>query len=274
MTASASTRGILEPAAAATKFRLSRFAPAPDLAPFVERHWIVSWDLRGHPPFTQEVLPHPCVNLVVEPGLAAVHGVGSGRFARELRGHGRAVGVKFRPGGFRPFAGFDVAELTGDARPVEALFGAVGDSLRAAVDATPDDRAATRVMEAFLRDRMPPPDPNVELIGRLAREMLGDPGLTRVDELAARAGLSPRSLQRLFRRYVGVSPKWMLQRYRLHEAAERVAEGRVDDWTDLALELGYADQAHFINDFRALVGRTPGEYAAAVRDAAAAVLAA
>jgi AraC-like DNA-binding protein len=149
------------------------------------------------------------------------------------------------------------------------MFGAAGTALAAEIEATPDDRRATGVMEGFLRERRPAPDPNVELIARLAREMLRDPGLTRVDELAARAELSPRSLQRLFRRYVGVSPKWMLQRYRLHEAAERVAEGRVDDWTGLALDLGYADQAHFINDFRALVGRTPGEYAAACREAAA-----
>jgi AraC-like DNA-binding protein len=269
MTSTVTTRGILEPEAAAAHFRLTRLPPSPDLAPFVERHWIVAWDLRGRPPFTQEVLPHPCVNLVVEPGLAAVHGVGSGRFARELRGRGRAVGVKFRPGGFRPFVAFDVAALTGTDRTVQDMFGSAGTALAEAIEATPDDRAATGVMEDFLRARRPAPDPNVELIARLAREMLRDPGLTRVDELAARAELSPRSLQRLFRRYVGVSPKWMLQRYRLHEAAERVAEGRVDDWTALALDLGYADQAHFINDFRALVGRTPGEYAAACRAAAA-----
>jgi AraC-like DNA-binding protein len=273
MTSTVTTRGILEPDAAAAHFRLTRLPPSPDLAPFVERHWIVAWDLRGRPPFTQEVLPHPCVNLVVEPGLAAVHGVGSGRFARELRGRGRAVGVKFRPGGFRPLVDFDVAALTGADRTLHDMFGAAGTALAEAVEATPDDRAAAAVMEDFLRARRPAPDPNVELIARLSREMLRDPGLTRVDELAARAELSPRSLQRLFRRYVGVSPKWMLQRYRLHEAAERVAEGRVDDWTALALELGYADQAHFINDFRALVGRTPGEYAAACRAAAAALAA-
>jgi AraC-like DNA-binding protein len=273
MTSTVTTRGILEPGAAAAHFQLTRLPPSPDLAPFVERHWIVAWDLRGRPPFTQEVLPHPCVNLVVEPGLAAVHGVGSGRFARELRMRGRAVGVKFRPGGFRPFVDFDIAELTGRDRPLHVMFGAAGAALAEAIEATPDERAATGVMERFLRARRPAPDPNVELIARLAREMLRDPALTRVDELAARAELSPRRLQRLFRRYVGVSPKWMLKRYRLHEAAERIAEGRAGDWTALALELGYADQAHFINDFRALVGRTPGEYAAACRAASAALAA-
>ncbi len=57
-----------------------------------------------------------------------------------------------------------------------------------------------------------------------------------------------------------MSPKWVLQRYRLHEALERLAaEGR-PDWSRLALDLGYFDHAHFIRDFRAVAGRSPMEY--------------
>src|SRR4051812_28159358 len=144
MSSTASTRGLLEPDAAAAHFRLTRFPPSADLSPFVERHWIVAWDLRGRPPFTQEVLPHPCVNLVVEPGLAAVHGVGSGRFARELHGFGRAVGVKFRPGGFRPFVDFDIAELTGGDVTVDRLFGVAGAGVPRPAEAPPHDPAPGR----------------------------------------------------------------------------------------------------------------------------------
>jgi AraC-like DNA-binding protein len=75
--------------------------------------------------------------------------------------------------------------------------------------------------------------------------------------------LSTRELQRRFSRYLGVGPKWVLQRYRLHEAAERIAAGGRGDWAGVAAELGYADQAHFIRDFRAVVGCPPGAYAAA-----------
>ncbi len=53
------------------------------------------------------------------------------------------------------------------------------------------------------------------------------------------------------------------QRYRMHEAAEKIAEGRAGDMGDLALRLGYFDQAHFIRDFKAIVGRPPGQYRAA-----------
>jgi AraC-like DNA-binding protein len=69
-------------------------------------------------------------------------------------------------------------------------------------------------------------------------------------------------MQRLFREYVGVSPKWVLQRYRLHEAAARLAEGTPGTWAAVAADLGYSDQSHFIRDFTRAVGLTPGAYAA------------
>ena len=69
-----------------------------------------------------------------------------------------------------------------------------------------------------------------------------------------------RALQRLFAEYVGVSPKWTIRRYRLQEAAERLAAAESVDWPALALDLGYADQAHFIRDFKRMIGRAPAEY--------------
>jgi AraC-like DNA-binding protein len=248
--------GILDPQAARRHFRLTRYAPSPDLAELVERHWIVEWDLDA--PFTQEVVTHPCVNLVFEPDVAMVHGVVTGRDARTLVGRGKAVGVKFRPGGFHPFLPVPAWRLTDSALAVDEAFGV---NPHAEVLAAREDRAQIAVVERFLRSLPREADPCVAEVVELFRLILRDASLVRVDQLAARAGRSPRALQRLFREYVGVTPKWVLQRLRLHEAAERMADG-AGDWASLALDLGYFDQAHFIKDFRRVVGRSPGEYAA------------
>jgi transcriptional regulator GlxA family with amidase domain len=80
-----------------------------------------------------------------------------------------------------------------------------------------------------------------------------------VAELGA---LSTRSLQRLFAAYVGVSPKAVLARYRLQDAAALIDAGEVDDLAALAADLGWFDQAHFSRDFRAVVGMTPSAYLA------------
>jgi AraC-like DNA-binding protein len=259
MEPTATTRGILNPDEGRRHFRLTRTEPSPDLAPWVERHWMVEWDLGA--PFTQELLNHPTINLAVEPATAGVHGIRTARDRKTIDGAGRVVGVKFRPGAFQPFYGRSVHLLTNRVVPLPAVFGPDGDALAAAVRAEPDEPSA--VMEDFLRARLPADDPQLDTLAAIVATMLADPAVVRVDELAARHAMSTRSLQRLFRRYVGVSPKWVLQRYRLHEAAERIAEGRGRDWAATALELGYADQAHFIRDFKALVGTSPAQYAAA-----------
>jgi AraC-like DNA-binding protein len=141
------------------------------------------------------------------------------------------------------------------------IFGPQADGLGIRSTGRVDDREAIAIIESFLRGRHPLHDDGMKRAGRIATRIAEDRSLTRLDQLVGEFDTSARQLQRLFREYVGVSPKWVIQRYRLLEAAERVAGGAVANWTNLALDLGYADQAHFIRDFKRLVGRSPAEYA-------------
>lgn len=97
-------------------------------------------------------------------------------------------------------------------------------------------------------------------VNRIVDQVTLEQSIVRVDDITRRARIGRRTLQRLFREYVGVTPKWVIQCYRLHEAADRLASDEDVDLAALALELGYADQAHFARDFRAVVGRTPAAY--------------
>lgn len=116
--------------------------------------------------------------------------------------------------------------------------------------------------EGLLRSVLPKRDPLAEQGAALVARITDDPGLRRVDELSAASGMTARSLQRLFADYVGVSPKWVMRRARLHEAAERADSGEPVDWASLAANLGYADQAHLTRDFTATLGVSPTRYAA------------
>jgi AraC-like DNA-binding protein len=259
------TVGILAPDAVGDIFQLERFRPAADLAPFVENFWRVSWDRRGLAPHTQEVLPYPNVHAIVELGVSSVTGVLTGRFTRELRGRGQAFGVKFRPGGFRPFSAGPIAALTDRRLELGRVFELDARALERELLACPEAAAMAARVEAVLRGRAPCVDATVDLVDGVVQYVATHRALQRVDELVVATGLSKRVLQRLFREYVGVSPKWVIQRFRLHDAAARLAAGESLDAAQLARELGYFDQAHFIRDFRATVGRPPGAYARAVR---------
>ncbi|PCC71611.1 AraC-type DNA-binding protein [Nannocystis exedens] len=260
----ASTRpgGVLHPHAARGQFALTRHLPADDLSPWIERHWTVRWDLRGRPPHVQETLPHPCVNLAITDRGAALHGCETRRTGVQLGGEGRVFGTKFRPGAFFPFLRRPLSQLTDRSVPLREVFGPAADELAAAVLACDDDTAQVARVEAFLRARSPAPDPSVDRVLEVVRLALEHPAIARVEQLAELAQIPARTLQRLFRRYVGVGPKWVIRCFRLHEAAERLAAGRVLDGARLAAELGYFDQAHFIHDFKALIGSAPSEYAA------------
>ncbi|MCE7000145.1 helix-turn-helix domain-containing protein [Saccharothrix sp. S26] len=229
--------------------------PSPDLAAHVARYWVVEWTYDR--PYRQLVVPYPNVHLTFGDRGAVVSGVSSGHVVKELDGTGRVFGVAFRPGAFRPFLGAPVQSLTDRAVPAATIF----DHLPAHADLA--------TVEDALRRHLPEPDPRarqaVEVVDRIA----DDPLMTRVDVLAREVGGSVRQLQRLFAEHVGVGPKWVIRRYRLREVTERMAAGGAIDWAELAADLGYADQPHFVRDFTAMVGETPTKYADRYRDTAA-----
>jgi AraC-like DNA-binding protein len=253
-------RGVLNRKAAAEKFSLIRYQPAEDVAFFVERYWIVRWDLRGQEPYFQENIPFPCVNLVFEAGNSRVYGVDTGKFVRRIEGAGQVLGIKFRPGAFYPFVKFPISQLTDKSLRVETLF-SVDAALEHSILTLDDDEKMVEIAEGWLRGLLPEQDSNIALINQIVDRIIADHTITKVADIVRHIDISKRTIQRLFSQYVGVSPKWVIQRYRLHEAAEQVASGAVVDWPKLALELGYFDQAHFIKDFKSLVGQSPAEYA-------------
>jgi AraC-like DNA-binding protein len=253
-------RGVLRPGLAADRFGLVRIAPSGPLAPFVDYYWIVRWDLRGQPPYEQTILPHPNVNLVFEASGAGIYGVDRSLFARRLSGQGKALGVRFRAGCFRPFWGAPISQLSDRVVPGVRVFGPLAEKTRVAIMSADTDAEMVGGAESLLYSCLPEPDPVASQVAELVSLITSDASLRRVDQLAVISGLSVRSLQRLFGDYVGVSPKWVMRRARLHEAALRADGGEPVDWAALAVDLGYADQAHLTREFTATIGVPPSRY--------------
>ncbi|MGW1101041.1 AraC family transcriptional regulator [Streptomyces sp. NPDC002455] len=269
------TRGIVDAPELFTHVHLRLRDPAPALRPHLEHYWLIDWDLSE--PYTSHVVPHPSVHLVfqrTEPGGGAepersteVYGIVQGLFSRRLEGRGRVCGVKFRPGAFRPFApDRPVSEWTGRRVPADEVLAVPEDLPRASTAARavldpPDEDARVAALDAFLLPLLPPPDPQAERATELAELVRTDRSLLRVDALARAGGLSVRSLQRLFSTCVGVGPKWVILRHRIHEALQRAGTDPEPDWAALAADLGYSDQAHLARDFAATVGVPPTAFA-------------
>lgn len=258
-------RGVLYPA------RLPEFhrvPPPAHLEHAVRWFWIPEWSLPDGVESHQHILPFPACNLVVEPeGISAV-GPATRSAERVLRGRGWAVGALLLPAAVpalapEPAAIRDSERSVDDPELLSRVTRAMAD--RRPGSAEHRDRAVALLSE-WIAERAPASEPGSE--GALANALgaaLDDPGVTRVDELPARLHASVRTLQRLADRCFGLSLHSMIRRRRLQEAAERLREHPGLTIAALAIELGYADHAHFTTDFKRLLGVTPREYRARAR---------
>ena len=267
-TEGAPLRGVVGRAGSTSLFDLDRWAPSESAGRFVEHFWSVSWDLRGREPLANTVITFPSLHITHEWGTDSprhgfslpntlLHGVVERVFRTTISRHGTVVGARFRPGGLTARFGRDSGALTGRVEPVDDdLFGApvhLEDNIESAA-AGLDDAIAAHTGD---------PDPTYQALTTLVERIRDDDRLHRVEQVMRLSPWSARTTQRVFRRYVGVPVKWVLCRYRLQQAALEIESHPGVDFADLAVRLGWYDQAHFINDFRSMLGSTPGEYASA-----------
>lgn len=259
------TLGIVEPARA--PFTLTRVPPVPELADLVDWHWVITWHLPPGATFTQGVVAHPVGQVVAErQGLLAYAMPAVSTDRRVLAGSDGVVGSKLRPGAYRALLGLG---HPGDRGAVGPFGGPAGDgTARAAIgralagDAAGAVAAVTPLLAAAAaRTRTERSTAALATLREVFAAIADAVPGTTVATLAEGLGTTPRSLQRLFAQWVGVSPKWVLQRHRVHLAAEQLGRDPGLDLAGLAAAVGYYDQAHFTGDFVRAVGTTPGEYA-------------
>lgn len=266
------SRGIVSPSRFAEVAGLHKF-PAPEpLTGLVRQFWVLRWAMPSGAEHTQDVLSHPGTNLSIgsteaDPDAveARLYGVTRDLFRRVLRRRGWTVAATTWPGGIGAFLPFSAQECTDRVLRPEDTLGLDEAALIEAVTVPAEDTGRVAALAAMLTtalDRAPAERVDaaheVAAVARLAET---DRGLRRVEQLAAAACVGPRTLQRMFREYAGVSPTWMLRRYRLLDAAERVRGGEIVNWADVAGELGFSDQAHLVREFHAAIGETPEAYA-------------
>jgi AraC-like DNA-binding protein len=268
------SRGILDPWLMRQRVRLTRYPAPPALAGLVDRFWAVQWDLPPGMVHRQHVLTHPGANLAIGPANARpgerkagpiearLNGVARGLTTRVLVGPGWTVAAMTRPGGLGAFITGSASDFTDRIVPLGEAIGTDEAALLRQVVSEPDEASRVGLLATVLERAVDPervlPASQVADVARLAEI---NRAVRRLTDLCDIAGIGRRTLQRMFLRYAGVSPTWVLRRYRLLDAAEAVREGERVSWAEVAAGLGYADQAHLIRDFRAAIGQTPAAYA-------------
>lgn len=243
-----------------------RYSPQARHTDLVRHYWVPVWDLPDGAVITEQVLQYPSCLIVVAQDYARLYGVVTGLSTLQLQDSGWAVGVMLRGGAAPSVLGRgDVSDLVDTHLPLADLprLGGLIEPIRAQMAHAPGEPDRHRLGIALLEemlDGLPPISPDGLEVTAIVQLVEGDPQLLTVGELVARSGLSERTLQRLIHRHLGLSPKWLIQRRRLQEAAQQLKRGG-RPLAQVAVDLGYSDQAHFTHDFHRVTGYRPGQFA-------------
>jgi AraC-like DNA-binding protein len=246
------------------------FPARPELRRHVECVWTVT-DGDPAPGPVDAIVPDACMELIVHVGApfrqwrdggaeaeAQSRSVLVGQIRRPLLvqsgGPVATVGLRFRPGGARPFFRLDLHEIAGRVVPLADLCGAAAAALEERLAGTAPPEAWSAAVQAWLLGRAGGPEDAV--VDAIVREILARGGAVRVGDLCRQAGLSQRQLARRFQSAVGLGPKAVSRIVRVQAVLRAVAR-RPTSWIQVALDHGYADQAHLIRDFVEITGRTP-----------------
>jgi AraC-like DNA-binding protein len=220
----------------------------------------------------ERVLPDGAVRLVFNLGDAPSVGAGAGLRVEaigasvtpavvRLRGRVEGLSITLRPGAAAALLGVPAGEIGGTAVALDELWRGDGAAVMDRIAAQRDDAGRVAVLHAALQRRLLGSDLAVHpAAGRAAQLIAASEGRRPLREIASAVGVGERRLQQIFHAHVGLSPRAWSRLARLHGCLRALRRGAAPAWAQVAVERGYYDQSHLVNEFRALCGLTPTEF--------------
>ena len=221
----------------------------------------------AHPGACHEQLPNGRTNVVFrvleegQRGDLCIVGPRTRAVFKDASGISRALIVRLKPGWSGSLLGIGANVLRDRIVHLEDIWGRPGRDLLEALLATPTlTEALDKLSHAIALRAGDTFEPASAHLARQAARLF-EADEVRVERVAERLGVTARHLRRVFVESVGVTPKDFARGVRLQRALRMAATSR--DWSRIAADAGYYDQAHLIGDFRELIGSTPDAFARA-----------
>ncbi|KFF25919.1 helix-turn-helix domain-containing protein [Chryseobacterium vrystaatense] len=249
------------------------FQPNTDLAPFIKCYWTLD-SPKEEIPQSQTIVPDGCMEMIFHYGdlykqyidgaavvqpRSCVFGQLTQPLKIEPTGITGIFSIRFHHEGFIPFATIPIKEMDDQAVSLETLFGTAGTELEKQVILAPTIQEKINAVEIFLLKRL-----NTETVDRIIKStvdlLLNANGQMSVNTLSEQTHINRRQLERKFSSSIGLSPKQLCKIIRLQKVLTLLLNKEYTNFTTLAHESEYYDQAHFIKDFKEFTGLTPKEF--------------
>ena len=171
------------------------------------------------------------------------------------------VAVRLRPGMARRLLGVPARELHGQMVDLDNFWGSSVAALRERLAEAAGPAERFRILNEAIAQRVGQAcDRDFERTRELSLSLV-QPRM-RIGSAAAQIGLSHRAMIRFFDENIGLKPRMFQRIQRLRRTLRAIRCGGIPAWARIAVECGFYDQPHLINEFRQLTGFTPADYAA------------
>ena len=254
--------------------QLTEYTPSAYLNPFVEVFWQGQFNITAAGRLHQQVLPNGYVELVIH--LSDLHcalfkdnewakspaytiiGLYDEPYEVRFDDLVEVFGIRFKPEGIYNLFGVPAAVFSQTFEDMESVLGGAFREYCLRLREAATVRQRLELTEASLRRNLERQGGRgLSYVNHAAELIRRNSGEVRIEELSRQVFISQRQLEREFRQKIGLSPKLYLRIQRLNAVHRQLQSGQVLDFTQITYACGYADQAHFIRDFKRFTGVRP-----------------
>lgn len=247
------------------------FAPAVSLKHLVKEYWV--FENEDPTVYTQKIIPDGYSEIIVHYGDPyKINRSGSWEsqssllfsnqiskfFFLENTGKSGMIGIKLHPTAFYQLFQIDVSSLTDRVLPLDRIMGEISKGLHPAQAKEMSITNRVMLAEGWMKDQLQNLQPQPK-IDQCIASIFESHGMTDMEQLAKDVELSTRQMERLFKKVVGLTPKFYCRIIRFNYIFEIMKEHK-NSWIRTALQSGYFDQSHFIKNFKEFTGEEPTNY--------------
>lgn len=249
-----------------------RIIPAPHLQPVAECYWIVEDD--NNTPHQQKIIPDGYPEIIFHYGDpfriktgASWEMQSSNLLAGQIRnffylentGMSGVLGIKLKPTALTHLFNLRMDVYTDKVVPLESVLGKIFQPIIDAVETIRDHETILHLVNEQLGLLCSKVNLTETPVDKAVASILHRKGMITVAEMASEAGVGERHLERLFKKYVGLSPKFYARIIRFNYIFQLIQQ-EDPAWTSITFDSGFYDQSHFIRNFKAFTGEDPSAY--------------
>ncbi len=251
--------GVFHQQKAKENYQLRRYFPESAFSDLIEQFWFVNWDLPDNTCHCQKNLPDANFHLIFDHNELKLLGPVSKTYHYEMSAKGQVLGVKFKLGTIHQRLNLCASDCIDKEFNLQKTLMLDTNKASCLLSNASTDSEYVEILQQLVSPLVTKPSKQLLFVWEAIEIIKTQTDIYKVEQLSERLNVSIRTIQRAFQLYVGLSPKWLIRKYRLHQLLKEL-DINPDSISHLIDTLGYTDQAHLINDFKNMLGLTPKKY--------------